>query len=192
MSKQKQKKKPSDGSLELSSPADVLFRLEHRLEEMRAAYVAGNPIGLLDALMLILQSGTYAPDWIIEAAVDQLSPLIAKGVAAGQGRTGNTLAKYRSDMVHYRRWSAVVEFHASGKSLDECYEAAQITLKGGFAQGEHESIRKSYNRVRKHLADPKERLRYYRGLPLGRHLTGTQSAGRRLKLGVLGPPKGKK
>ncbi|WP_368506941.1 hypothetical protein [Bradyrhizobium lupini] len=187
----KKKKQFNDPAFQLSAPGEFLFRVSERLEEMRAVYKEGNPLGLFDALVIALQSGIVLPDWAIEAAIDELQPLVAKGVTTGKGQTGNTLAAYKTDMVHYRRWSTVEQCRVSGKTLEEsCYEAEK-SLHGCFGEGGFESMKKSYQTVSANLADSKERLRYYRGLSVGRQLTGTEAAGRRLKFGVLEPPKGK-
>ena len=171
-------KKSSIGSLPatIDTQPSYLFKYGPRLEEMRIFYEAGVVLALYDALVLARDSGLPAPDWVIEGAISIIGPRLKVGISTGKGASANTAAKYKIDMMHFRRWLVVRELHKKG-GAGSLYKKAEKLLKGQFGWGSDAVIGKSFRRVEKQLKNPKTALRYYRGSREGQELMATQYFG---------------
>ena len=98
----------------------------------------------------------------------KLGPKYGKNVMSGE------LTRYKTIMKHYRRWQAVDYYRTQKeKTFSSAYRAAEKVLKGSFAKGTLETIRKSYWRVRKELKDPIKKHQYYDATREAHALTGT-------------------
>jgi hypothetical protein len=147
-----------------------------QLDEMRIFYEADVVLALYDALVLARDSGLPAPDWVIEGAVPIVGAKLKDGIPTGQGASGNTAARYKTDMKHFHRWLVVRKLHENG-AAGSLYKKAEKLLKGQFGWGSAAVIGKSFRRVERHLKDPKTALRYYRGLQEGQKLMRTKFPG---------------
>lgn len=151
----------------------VLFRMSPRLEELRLFYDQGVMPALYDALMLVKDSGCPAPEWVIDGALRAVGDRLKLGFPTGKGASGNELARYRNDMKHFRRWQAVMLLLQEGISSMDVFDEAANRLKGNFAHAGEDAVKKSFQRVKKDLQNPKRRLRYYRAMREVQELTDT-------------------
>lgn len=134
--------------------------------DIERAYKAGVPAALYDAVCYLREvqgphGETLVPDWMWDGILAAVEKQIDQPDATGPGRTGNKTAKYKANMVNWRRYKAVVDAKSEGCTWDLAYETAHEILKGTVAQGEPETMKNSYQKVSKALDDPSQRDRFY-------------------------------
>src|SRR5690349_472098 len=110
-----------------------LFKPGARLIELQSFYEQGVIAALHDALVLLREFGGEPPEWVLEGAIRVVADRLKHGFSTGKGQSGNELAKYRNDMMHFRRWQ-LVEFLRSKKKMPllTAFAEASDRLKGKF------------------------------------------------------------
>lgn len=137
-----------------------------RFSDFERAYKAGIDAALYDAVCYLREvQGPYGesliPDWMWDGMLAAVKWQIDHPIVTGPGRTGNKTAKYKADLVHWRRYKAVVDAKSAGCTWVLAYETAHKKLKGTPAQCAEEQMKASYKKVSKALDDPSQRDRFY-------------------------------
>ena len=88
----------------------------------KKAYDAGVLAALYDAISICMLEQIPAPSWVLAAMLDILEKAVAGKLSNRRGRTGNPLAKYRADLVHYTRWDAVTEVREKQGEYKQCLQ----------------------------------------------------------------------
>lgn len=77
-------------------------------ERMRKAYKAGVIVAVPAALHYCLEWGYGPPQWVLEAALEQLCDLLRREKSKKRGRSAGAVARYRQDMIDFMRWNEVI------------------------------------------------------------------------------------
>jgi hypothetical protein len=153
-----------------------------QLATCRIAYDAGVPLALLDAFERCRRDDIPPEPWMTDAALDFMDQHIGK-TASGRGRTGNPIAKYKIDLVHFARWDAVKTVREQQKSdqkdreklarlemPEEKRRKIEAMLNSGktfedAVEGSHRTIVASYWKVERAMKDPEQQGRFFVMLP---------------------------
>ena len=165
-----------------------------QLATCRIAYDAGVILALRDAFERCRRDDIPPEPWMTDAALDFMDQHIGK-TASGRGRTGNPIAKYTNDLVHFVRWDAVKTVREqqksdqkdrkqlarlempkekrrkreamlnSGKTLEDAFEGAAELLIGTRVFVSQRTIEASYWKVERAMKDPEQRGRFSVMLP---------------------------
>ena len=93
-----------------------------RLASCQKAYRAGVKLALLEAIRLCQSENCPAEEWMLDAMAGELARLFRGRTATGRGRTGNPIAKYKADQIHFARWSEVEDIREHQKERQEFLE----------------------------------------------------------------------
>jgi hypothetical protein len=123
-----------------------------RLELLRRAFRQGVKLAAVEAMLVCQRRGVSWPAWLQDEGLNIILAVLV-GDDKRRGRNGNWLSEYRADFVHFVRWDTVEEVRERqkialpdddlGKTWDECYSAASKLLRGTFAAGTSETIKRS-------------------------------------------------
>jgi hypothetical protein len=120
-----------------------------------AKFKDGAENALIDIILLCERYGRCLPRWAVQPIVTSLTNggLVSKK----RGRVGNASAAARQNAIHYQRWATVKELRdrrqefAESLGFETTWEAAfnnaHDSLKGTFAQGSPDAVKKSYQLV---------------------------------------------
>ena len=164
--------------------------IRSQLANYRRAYEAGVMLALRDALESCSRENFPPEPWMIDATLDFIDQHIGK-TATGRGRSGNPIAKYANDLVHYARWDAVTTVREqqkidqndrerlaqlempekkrreiedmlnAGTTFQDAVKGATELLRGTRAYGSPRTIDASYWLVVRAMKDPEQHGRFY-------------------------------
>lgn len=127
------------------------------LEKYRSAWVAGNYLGLANAVVFCLQNGLPLPQWTHESVLTALD-LQATTSGGKRGRTANPISRAKQDHIHATRWSTVnfwynhPEFMAlfgRKRTRDAAFQIASEKLREAMSEAgaSPETIKESFDLV---------------------------------------------
>ena len=87
------------------------------------AYNAGVLAALYDAICLCVERELPPPPWLMVAMRNTLEKVLIRKFSDGKGRTGNPVARYRADLIHYTRWDTVDSLRDHQKGAWKEYQA---------------------------------------------------------------------
>jgi hypothetical protein len=153
-----------------SGPPDSVAR---NLDSARKAFEAGNPLGLIDAVVYcdqLADRGVCLPRWALRAlAQEKIALLKGEKPTGKEGRLARDRERYRQAAIHYYRYEAVLDCKEHRKQLqpprgEDIYDCARRLCQGTSAGGSRSAIKNSFKKVRRELQQPKARWEYYSGM----------------------------
>ncbi len=190
------------------------------LEQFRDMFQEGNPLGAPAALYYCCENGLSAPPWLMRTALDLICDLLKREKPIRRGRAAGTIARHRQDMIDLTRWNEVIvlrekqtlvrrslhdypkqpscpRYRAAqqraewlGTSMSQIFECVSEMLERTEAFGSPETIRRSYQKVRRNMEHFREALRYSQLDPLFLRMLGidlNRDYMRNIKLKHFGP-----
>lgn len=122
-------------------------------ERLKAAWEQGRFLALPEILLLLSWNGRALPEWVAEAAADQLLQFYERGGGGERGRASGVRARNEMDNLHRMRWN-IVRLHLGGGqvSLAAASRTASERLQGFPAQGSPGAMKDSYQLVERAIA----------------------------------------
>jgi hypothetical protein len=119
---------------------------ETELEDLRFMSNAGLNLAVAAAMAYCAKYGLAHPAWLSLASTKMMCELLSKTAAAGCGRSSGVTNRHRQDMIHYDRWSAVLEIREGRERLRK--EIA--TLRALPGRRAHD-VRRRYEKLLDHI-----------------------------------------
>jgi hypothetical protein len=120
-----------------------------------AAGLAGEPLAVVEAMVLLQLYQQPPPDWVFDAVLD----------LAVASRTPMQARRHLAAQKDMRRYTLVWALNDADRNLDEACAEASTMLAGTFAEGGEDAMRLSYRNVEQ--AFKAERLgRYFMPKPI--------------------------
>jgi hypothetical protein len=138
---------------------------ETQLADYERAWQAGSFPHLIMAVMLCAENGYPLPKWTAEAVLEVLKTALNTGAKAGKRGQGSPRRAYAYNVTHHLRWwwasywlthRKELQHHGHKPTRDGAFAYTSELLRGTAGRGSADSVKDSYELVRKAIKRGKD------------------------------------
>ena len=127
--------------------------LWEQLDELRAAHGDGNQGALYEAVKICVGWNVFIPEWLGHEVLEILESVDFGKPLKKKGRHSRWILKHQQDMIDLERAHTVLSCRENGIAGLDVYDVTSMLLKGTFAEGSEDTIKKSYHRYTRRVKD---------------------------------------